>query len=245
MSKRYDIIVAGGGHAGIEAALVSARMGLRTALVTLRVDTIGRMSCNPAIGGLAKGHLVREMDALGGEMAKLIDRVGIHFKMLKTIQIKEMINLTLGLNLLGLENIKNLNEAFINDAEKEYRGYWMRVSRHHLDLDKEWFFVCDGDLVKLVPLEWEKHWSLHNDVEKFIQNNELARARMYHLIEIIKNNGFTCAVTSFPANMVEIGMNLYQLPRISPGIDTKMFKLIISGFNKDLKSLLSKINVGS
>ena len=82
MSKRYDIIVAGGGHAGIEAALVSARMGLRTALVTLRVDTIGRMSCNPAIGGLAKGHLVREIDALGGEMAKLIDRVGIHFKML-------------------------------------------------------------------------------------------------------------------------------------------------------------------
>jgi tRNA uridine 5-carboxymethylaminomethyl modification enzyme len=82
VSKTYDVIVAGGGHAGIEAALVTARMGLSTALVTLRFDTIGRMSCNPAIGGLAKGHLVREIDALGGEMAKLIDQVGIHFKML-------------------------------------------------------------------------------------------------------------------------------------------------------------------
>ena len=76
------MIVAGGGHAGIEAALAAARMGLRTALVTLRIDTIGKMSCNPAIGGLAKGHLVREIDALGGEMAKLTDRAGIHFKIL-------------------------------------------------------------------------------------------------------------------------------------------------------------------
>ncbi len=82
MSKRYDIIVAGGGHAGIEAALAAARLGLKTALVTLKINTIGKMSCNPAIGGLAKGHLVREIDALGGEMAKIIDRTGIHFKIL-------------------------------------------------------------------------------------------------------------------------------------------------------------------
>jgi len=80
--NRYDIVVAGGGHAGIEAALATARLGLKTALVTLRKDTIGKMSCNPAIGGLAKGHLVREIDALGGEMAKIIDATGIHFKML-------------------------------------------------------------------------------------------------------------------------------------------------------------------
>jgi tRNA uridine 5-carboxymethylaminomethyl modification enzyme len=82
LNRNYDVIVAGGGHAGIEAALAAARLGLHTALVTLRIDTIGKMSCNPAIGGLAKGHLVREIDALGGEMAKLTDRAGIHFKIL-------------------------------------------------------------------------------------------------------------------------------------------------------------------
>ncbi len=82
VKRNYDVIVAGGGHAGIEAALASARLGLNTALVTLNKDTIGKMSCNPAIGGLAKGHLVREVDAMGGEMAKLIDQVGIHFKIL-------------------------------------------------------------------------------------------------------------------------------------------------------------------
>lgn len=80
--EKYDIIVLGGGHAGIEASLVAARMGLSTALVTLDVASIGRMSCNPAIGGIAKGHLVREIDALGGEMAKIADATGIHFRML-------------------------------------------------------------------------------------------------------------------------------------------------------------------
>ena len=79
---KYDVIVAGGGHAGIEAALATARLGLKTALVTLKKETIGKMSCNPAIGGLAKGHLVREIDALGGEMGKIIDATGIHFKIL-------------------------------------------------------------------------------------------------------------------------------------------------------------------
>jgi tRNA uridine 5-carboxymethylaminomethyl modification enzyme len=82
LKRKYEVVVAGGGHAGIEAALAAARLGLSTALVTLNIPTIGKMSCNPAIGGLAKGHLVREIDALGGEMAKLIDKTGIHFKML-------------------------------------------------------------------------------------------------------------------------------------------------------------------
>lgn len=82
MIRRYDIIVVGGGHAGLEASLASARMGCNTLLVTGNVDTICQMSCNPAIGGLAKGHLVKEIDALGGEMARNIDATGIHFKML-------------------------------------------------------------------------------------------------------------------------------------------------------------------
>ena len=82
MIREYDIIVIGGGHAGVEAALAAARMGFNTLILTGNLDTICQMSCNPAIGGLAKGHLVREIDALGGEMARNIDETGIHFKML-------------------------------------------------------------------------------------------------------------------------------------------------------------------
>lgn len=78
----YEVIVLGAGHAGCEAALASARMGARTLMLTMNLDTIGKMSCNPAIGGVAKGHIVREIDALGGEMAKVIDATGIQFRML-------------------------------------------------------------------------------------------------------------------------------------------------------------------
>ena len=82
--QKYDVIVVGAGHAGCEAALATSRMSLSTLLLTINLDTVAQMSCNPAIGGLAKGQLVREIDALGGEMAKNIDQTGIQFRMLNT-----------------------------------------------------------------------------------------------------------------------------------------------------------------
>src|SRR6202041_2652114 len=83
-SSRYDVVIVGAGHAGCEAARACARMGLRTAMITMNLDLIAQMSCNPAIGGIAKGHLVREVDALGGVMGELTDAVGIQFRLLNT-----------------------------------------------------------------------------------------------------------------------------------------------------------------
>ncbi|HTD97235.1 MAG TPA: FAD-dependent oxidoreductase, partial [Edaphobacter sp.] len=83
-TEQYDVVVVGAGHAGCEAAMAAARMGLRTAIFTLNLDLIAQMSCNPAIGGIAKGHLVREVDALGGVMGEVADATGIQFRLLNT-----------------------------------------------------------------------------------------------------------------------------------------------------------------
>src|SRR5262249_57128574 len=80
--SRWDVIVIGAGHAGCEAALAAARMGCRTLVLTMNLDAIGQMSCNPAVGGTAKGHLVRELDALGGEMGRVTDLATIQFRIL-------------------------------------------------------------------------------------------------------------------------------------------------------------------
>ncbi len=148
--ERYDIVVIGAGHAGCEASMAAARMGLRTALVTLNLDLIAQMSCNPAVGGIAKGHLVREVDALGGIMGEVTDAVGIQFRLLNTsrgpavwspraqcdkkqyrIQVRRVLESERNLIIKQAEVVDLILEGVDGDpgAERRIRGVVLRDGR--------------------------------------------------------------------------------------------------------------------
>ena len=156
-TEQFDIVVVGAGHAGCEAAVACARMGLKTALYTLNVDLIAQMSCNPAIGGIAKGHLVREVDALGGIMGEVTDAVGIQFRLLNTsrgpavwspraqcdkqayrLKMREVLESQLNLKIKQAEVAELILEstqqsAFSNQQDREGPDF----SRAEIDLSKD------------------------------------------------------------------------------------------------------------
>lgn len=159
-SSKYDVVVIGAGHAGIEASLASARMGCRTALITMDLNAIGRMSCNPAIGGSAKGHLVREIDALGGEMGKIADATGIHFRMLNKSKgpaiwsprcqsDREWYSREAARRILVQENLEVISDtlSYIHVEEGELRGV---VTGGERELCCKSLVICSGTFLNAV-----------------------------------------------------------------------------------------------
>jgi tRNA uridine 5-carboxymethylaminomethyl modification enzyme len=171
MQKNYDIVVVGGGHAGCEAARACSRLGLRTAMVAMNADLIAQMSCNPAIGGIAKGHLVREIDALGGVMGELTDAVGIQFRLLNTsrgpavwspraqcdkrqyrVRMKEWLENEPNLRILQAEVGEIL---FLRNEPKSVRGVRLKDGR---DLISEVVIVTTGTFLNgLAHVGEERH----------------------------------------------------------------------------------------
>ncbi len=159
-NSRYDVVVIGAGHAGIEASLAAARMGCQTALVTMDLNAIGRMSCNPAIGGTAKGHLVREIDALGGEMGKIADATGIHFRMLNKSKgpaiwsprcqnDREWYSREAARRVLSQDNLTVLKDSItdIYVEEKTLKGVMTKSGKH---LRCSALVICSGTFLNAI-----------------------------------------------------------------------------------------------
>jgi tRNA uridine 5-carboxymethylaminomethyl modification enzyme len=119
--NEFEVLVVGGGHAGVEAALAAARLGASVCMVTFKRDAIGRMSCNPAIGGVAKGQIVREIDALGGAMGTLIDAAGIQFRMLNTSKGAAVIS-----PRAQADKLARVPPGLRLSKERSYRCWWTR-----------------------------------------------------------------------------------------------------------------------
>jgi glucose-inhibited division protein A len=201
---KFDIIVIGGGHSGIEAAYISAKKDLRVLLITSHLDLIGQMSCNPSIGGIAKGNIVREIDALGGLMGKIIDKAGIHFKML---------NQTKGMAVWG------------NRAQADKQLY-RKIARKHLEQSKT-LFLLQG-MVERIEVRKEKVKSvvLNNGGKIDCDAVVLSMGTFLNGIAHIGLNSFSCGRLGEPASLKitdslrELGIRAGRLKTgTSPRID--------------------------
>ena len=134
VEEKYDVVVVGAGHAGCEAALAAARLGFETILFTVSMDSVALMPCNPNVGGSSKGHLVREIDAMGGEMGKNIDKTYIQSKMLKAniYMVENVLE-----NMAKVDNIKDFRRYFISSLYNEVLTYHFNEGCESRNIDEQ------------------------------------------------------------------------------------------------------------